>query len=287
MKKIMSITLVLLLVLVGCENQTLEQQTPIFESVCKDNPIKESCYTPSYDLEFVDTDKEEYLIEETFETEFLNQMPSNWLIYKNEEYSSKSVWAKVIEKDDNKILQMYSDGINAPMYPQGVAKPSTFVLSSKFNLDKSRKGEITGKIMIPEVEGNEVSFGVSTGAVNTASIIINQQMRLLVKIGGPFFYHSGNNDSGDTIDTGLTLNKGVFHQFTITWDAMLNQITVIYNNQSLKLYEGSFHISSRYNASETGDIYVPNVVRVTMPKGFDYHGFAFLDDVIVSHKEAK
>ncbi|PKK87555.1 MAG: hypothetical protein CVV63_00630 [Tenericutes bacterium HGW-Tenericutes-8] len=287
MKKTIVLLLMLLVFVSGCEQTEPVEQETVTESLCKNTPLAPNCYDPNFDLDFVETENQEYLINETFENEFNNQTPSNWLLYKNEEYSAQSAVAKVIALDDNKYVSMYSDGKNAPMYPQGVAKPASFILSTKFNLDTARKGVMTGKIMVPSVNGNEVSFGIYTGAVNTASIILDKQMKLYVKIGGPFFYHSGTADSGTLVDTGLTLSLDTFHRFTFEWDATTNEIIVIYHGETDQiLYQGTFHVSSRYNATENGEIIVPNVIKVTMPKALNMAGYACLDDVIVTRKGA-
>ncbi|HBT59647.1 MAG TPA: hypothetical protein DEA45_02360 [Acholeplasmataceae bacterium] len=290
MKKIiLSIALVLgSLTLSAC---TTKKEEPIVEtekeSVCKNQPLSSGCFDENFDLDFISTTKEEFLISETFENEFVNQQPYNWLLYRNQEYHADSVSARVVEVGENKVVQVYSDGKFSPPFPQGVAKPESLILSTKFNLDQTRSGVATGKIMVPSTEGNEVSFGVYTGAVNVASILIDRQMKLTVKIGGPFFYHSGNGDSGNYIDTGITLSRDEFQQFSFYWDGNLNELKVIFHQEvDHVLYEGNFHISSRINAEASGTIMVPNVFKVTMPKALNMTGFAYIDDIIVTRKGA-
>ncbi|MDR4968853.1 MAG: hypothetical protein RG740_04490, partial [Acholeplasmataceae bacterium] len=48
------------------------------------------------------------------------------------------------------------------------------------------------------------------------------------------------------------------------------------------LHTDEFHISNRVNAVASGEIMVPNVVRVTMMQNLP--GWAYLDDVIVERK---
>lgn len=290
MKKIVIsfILVIVTFILSGCDKT---KEEPIIEkekqSVCMNQPLASGCFDPDFDLEFISPEKEEYLISETFEDEFLNQQPYNWLLYRNQEYQADSVSARVVEMDGNKVVKVYSDGKYSPAYPQGVSKPESLILSTKFNLDETRAGIATAKIMVPSNEGNEVSFGIYTGAVNVASILIDRQMKVTVKIGGPFFYHSGNGDSGIYIDTNITLSRDEFHQFSFHWDGITNQLKVVFNQPTdIILYEGEFHISARTNAEATEFLQVPNVFKVTMPKALNMQGYAYVDDVIVTRKGA-
>lgn len=290
MKKIViSFILVSMTLTLGACDKTKEE--PIVDeekqSVCMEQPLSSGCFDPNFDLDFISPTKEEFLISETFETEFLNQQPYNWLLYRNQEYQADSVSARVVEMDGNKVVKVFSDGKYSPAFPQGVSKPESLILSTKFNLDQTRSGVATGKIMVPSNEGNEVSFGIYTGAVNVASILIDRQMKLTVKIGGPFFYHSGSGDSGIYIDTNLTLTRDEFHQFSFHWDGNTNLLKVVLNQTTdVILYEGEFHISARTNAVATEFLQVPNVFKVTMPKALNMQGYAYIDDVIVTRKGA-
>ena len=112
-----------------------------------------------------------------------------------------SLWLR--EGDEGKYVKMYSDGKWAPMYPQNAPTP-TFIFTTKFNLDKERKGVAYGSVLLPSEEllpegetYNSVTIGVATGAVNTISVTIGNDLKISVKVGGPFYYHSGNNDSGE------------------------------------------------------------------------------------------
>ncbi len=295
MKKIMIFQLVFVLIfLVGCSidtnitTTTLSQETTttqvlIEESPCKDTPLASGCFIPSDDLDFISSIPDEYLLNESFDTEVLNQQPMNWLLYTNSEYSRNGVFAKVLELEDNRYVQMYSDGLQKPLYPQSAPTP-TFIFSSKFNLDQTRAGVAYADVFIPSVDGNSVTVGVSTGAVNTISVIIDTDMSLLVKVGGPFYYYSQNGDGGDYYSTGITLEEDTWYRFRFDWDAETDYLaaTLITDTEDVLLFSGNFHISSRFNILPDGDILVPNVVKVTMPYGLS--GFAYLDNVIVERR---
>lgn len=269
-------------------NLPLAEDVDLVDYFCKFSPLSPECYTPSDDLDFISPHEPEYTIDETFELEMINQMPSNWLLYSNSEYKAGGVSARVVQMDGFRAVHMYSDGLQKPPYPQAAATP-TFIFTTKFNLDIDRKGVAVGLLMIPSTEGNSVTMGVSTGAVNTISVTIDREMNLSVKTGGPFFYYSGNNDAGDVIPTGRTLSRDTWYQFMFTWDAELNLIQAFIYDQSLGfvlLHEGAFHISNRYNAEVSGAILVPNVFRVTMPSGRNTSGYGYLANVSVSRKES-
>ena len=55
--------------LYGCEKENITEQATLVESECKNNPLSESCYAPSYDLDLISSEAPEFLIEETFEIE--------------------------------------------------------------------------------------------------------------------------------------------------------------------------------------------------------------------------
>lgn len=287
MKKWMIMMLLfMVIVLSGCQ----EEATNVIETpedyFCKDQPLSEACYTPSDDLDFISTVPVEYVITETFDTERVNQSPRNWLLYRNEEYAIDGVKAMIAEdNEDNRYVKMFSDGLKAPMYPQSAPTP-TFIFTTKFNLDIDRKGIMEGSLLIPsDVPGNPVSFGVSTGAVNTISVVIGSDLKLSVKVGGPYFYYSGTGDGGDTIATSHTLVKDSWYRFRFEWDASLNSVKAyLYVADTPQLlYSGGFHISNRVNALMSGMILVPNVVRVTMPRNYT-DGWAYLDNVMVERK---
>ena len=263
---------------------------------CKDIPLSEGCYVPSGDLDFQTSEPMEFTIDETFEFEMINQMPSNWLLYSNPEYRSNAVTARVVEMDGQRVVRMYSDGLQKPPYPQNAQTP-TFIFTTKFNLDQSRKGVAFGSLMIPtevvrsdqtvfENKTASVSMGVSTGAVNAISVVIGTDMKLSVKVGGPFFYYSGSGDGGEYIETPYTLDKDQWYDFKFEWDAALNIVRayLLTETDEVLLYEGPFHISNRFNAVASGDILVPNVFKVTMPSGRNAESYAFLKGVRVEHK---
>lgn len=292
MRKFILLFLAVLVILTGCASSTTttENLTTLYvptteaESPCKDTPLAEGCYVPSYLQTLVPEAPAEYTVEETFEAEFVDQMPGNWLLYSNEEYDPRGVWAKVaLDGEGNRYVNMYSDGLEKPMYPQNAPTP-TFIFTTKFNLDVERKGIATVRLMVPSVSPNSVSAGVSTGAVNVLSVTLSSTMALSVKVGGPFYYYSQNADAGTVIATGITLQHDVWYTFEFTWDAAENRITAawIEGETVHSLYAGAFPISSRYNATADGMIFVPNVVRVTMP--YQSSGYACLDDVIVARK---
>ncbi|HRY77905.1 MAG TPA: hypothetical protein P5154_03995 [Candidatus Izemoplasmatales bacterium] len=301
MKKLILLTMILLLgVLIGCQTTTTTPTsttstttttttsttttTTTGESPCKDTPLAEECYVPSYLLTRIPDVVEEFTLEETFESDFLQQMPPNWLLYSNEEYEPGGVSARVTESGDNRYVRMISDGLQRPMYPQGAPTP-TFIFTAKFNLDLDRKGVAIVDLYVPSVNGNAVTAGVSTGAVNAISVVLNNEMALSVKIGGPFYYYSQNNDAGVTLATGITLSRDQWHRFRFEWDAEINRVAVylVTNEGETLLHAGTFHLSNRFNAQPQGAILVPNVVRVTMPYG--QAGEAWLDNVIVFRKE--
>ncbi len=287
MKKILLIIMfILTFVLASCQENQEPTEEQLEDYFCKDQPLSEACYVPSDDLDFISTEPVEYVITETFDTERVNQAPRNWLLYRNEEYAIDGVKAIITQgMGENRYVRMFSDGLKVPMYPQSAPTP-TFIFTTKFNLDIDRKGVMEGSLWIPsEVPGNPVSFGVATGAVNTISVTIGSDMKLSVKVGGPYFYYSGTGDGGDTISTAHTLAKDTWYRFRFEWDANLNQIKAyMYVNQlPVALYSGTFHISNRVNAIMSGMILVPNVVRVTMPRNYT-SGWAYLDDVVVERK---
>ena len=265
----------------------LAEEVDLVDYFCKFTPLSPECYTPSDDLNFISPIEPEYTIDETFEFEMINQMPSNWLLYSNPEYKAGGVSARVVQMDGFRAVHMYSDGLQKPPYPQAAATP-TFIFTTKFNLDIDRKGVAIGSLMVPSTEGNSVTMGVSTGAVNTISVTIDRDMNLSVKTGGPFFYYSGNNDAGDTIPTGLVLQRDQWYTFVLVWDAEINQVQAylvdLDNEELVLLHEGPFHISNRYNAEASGAILVPNVFRVTMPSGRNLSGYSYLAFVKVDRK---
>ena len=225
-KRYIFVLLILLTVLVGCtEKEPVEQtiNTGIEISECRDTPLAEGCYIPSDDLNHISTDPVEYVIDENFDTERVNQAPRNWLLYKNEEYKTDGVKAMIAEDEiGNRFVKMYSDGLRAPAFPQSAPTP-TFIFTTKFNLDIDRKGIAYGSIMIPgDVSSNSVSLGVSTGAVNAISVVIDTDLKVNVKVGGPFFYYSGSGDGGTTYPTSFTLTKDSWYDFRFEWDASLN-----------------------------------------------------------------
>jgi hypothetical protein len=87
------------------------------------------------------------------------------------------------------------------------------------------------------------------------------------------------------VTTGITLTRDEWHRFRFEWDAALDRVAayLVVGESDTLLYQGSFHISNRFNAEAQGEILVPNVVRITMPYG--QAGEAWLDNVIVSRKE--
>ena len=269
------------------------QQRPFIESTgevdyfCKFSPLAPECYTPSDDLDFISPIPDEYTIEETFEYEMLNQMPSNWLLYSNAEYNAGGVSARVVQMDGFRAVRMYSDGLKKPPYPQAADTP-TFIFTTKFNLDIDRKGIAYGSLMIPTEDGNSVTMGVSTGAVNTISVTIGRDMKLSVKVGGPFFYYSGSNDAGTIYETTYTLEKDTWYDFKFSWDAELNliQAFIVIDEVETLLHEGEFHVSNRFNADPAGEILVPNVFKVTMPSGRNISGYSYLRNIIVERKVA-
>ncbi len=253
------------------------------ESPCKNNPLSSDCYIPSGDLDFITPNPIEYTILEDFNNEVLNQQPMNWLLFSNSEYKRNGVYAKVIDDGFNKYVEMFSDGLQRPLYPQSAPNP-TFIFSTKFNLDLARSGIAYADVMIPSENGNSVSVGVSTGAVNVISIIIDTDLSLLVKVGGPFFYYSQNGDGGIYHLTEIKLERDAWYSFRFDWDANTDFISaaLVIEDEIIPLYSGKFHVSNRFNGQQNGQIYVPNVLKVTMPYGRS--GIAYLDNVIVERR---
>jgi len=285
MRKLL-LLLLLMIMLAGCGKTGKDH-------FCKNNPFDEACYAPMEDLDFIPEEKEEFTIDEDFENEVLNQKPENWLLYADAEYEPGGVLAVVAEGDEGKYVKMYSDGKWAPMYPQNAPTP-TFIFTTKFNLDKERKGVAYGSVLLPSEdllpEGetyNSVTIGVATGAVNTISVTIGNDLKISVKVGGPFYYHSGNNDSGEKFATDKTAELDTWYRFKFVWDAEedLVQAYLIQDGEELLLHSGKFHVSNRYNAEADGEILVPNVFKVTMPRNLE--GWAFLDDVKVERRTGK
>ncbi|MDO9628599.1 MAG: hypothetical protein Q7I99_01755 [Acholeplasmataceae bacterium] len=289
MKKIVSVLVLMLTLIISACSEVGSPSTPVNleDYPCKDTPLAEGCFIPSSDLDHISANPEEYLINEVFDTERVGSNPRNWLLYRNQEYAVDGVRTVIAEETGgNRYVRMYSDGLRAPMYPQSAPTP-TFIFTTKFNLDIDRKGVAFANIMIPnDVSSNEVTLGVATGAVNTIGVTIGQDLKVSVKLGGPFFYYSGSGDGGDTIATSLTITKGNWYTFKFEWDASTNLVAAYLvddQNQTL-LHSGSFHISNRVNALANGDILVPNVFKVTMPRYSA--GWAYLDRVIVERKGA-
>lgn len=282
-KSLLMMVFIFMMILSACSEKTPE--LTIEDYACKDTPLKEGCYTPSNDLDFISPVAEEYLISETFETDRVNQMPRNWLLYRNEEYKADGVKATILELNENRYVELFSDGLKAPMYPQSAPNP-TFIFSTKFNLDIDKKGVAYVSVMLPSNKPTDaISFGVSTGAVNTISAVIGTDLKVKVKVGGPFFYYSGTADGGDEFSTAYTLNKDTWYTFKFEWDASLNLVSakIKQGENFVLLYSGQFHISNRVNALATGAILVPNVFKVTMPRNY-MNSYAYLDDVIVERK---
>ncbi|MDD3113190.1 MAG: hypothetical protein WCR28_03715 [Candidatus Izemoplasmatales bacterium] len=298
MKKILLILLFTVIVLGGCAEKTttdnqstttpitsLNSTTAIEESPCKDTPLADGCYIPMDDINFEEFVREEYTINETFETDMIGQIPRNWLLYMNAEYKPQGVMATVVEEEDNRFVEMYSDGRQRPMYPQNAPTP-TFIFSTKFNLDIQRKGVCYLDLMVPEENKNAVSAGISTGAVNTISITINNDYSVFVKVGGPFYYYSSNSDGGVYYETSVSVAPGVWSSFKLTWDADLNLVNayVIEGDSETLLVSVPFHVSNRFNAKSNGTILVPNVVKVTMPYG--QSGYAYIDNVVIEEADS-
>lgn len=290
MKKYIILLLVIgLFGLVGCQNNTKDQNGDVVietESPCKDNPFGEGCYTPSKDLDHISTDIEEFLVEDNFEGERINQKPRKWLIYSNPEYKAGAVDAKVLEEDGNKFVRLYSDGTAKPPYPQGAAQP-TLIFTTKFNLDLTKKGRLEIDVMVPEEENNQVSFGLSAGAVNVINFTINKDYKLSSKVGGPYFYFSGNADAGDTHGTDIVLSPNKWYKFEFNWDIKLDKVQSFIYIDGVKqlVVESAFHVSNHFNAKLNNDILGPNVVSITMPYSRLNVGYAFIDNVKVSRME--
>jgi hypothetical protein len=287
MKKMMILMLLIFsVILSACQEQGATVEETPEDYMCKDQPLSESCYRPSDDLDFISTDPVEYVISELFDTERVNQSPRNWLLYRNEEYAIDGVKAIITDGvDGNRFVRMFSDGLKKPPHPQSAPTP-TFIFTTKFNLDIDRKGIMEGSLMIPsDVPSNPVTLGVSTGAVNTISVTIGSDMKVSVQVGGPYFYYSGTGDGGDVFSTAHTLSKDIWYRFRFEWDASINNVKAyLYVSGNLvQLHSGAFHISNRVNALMSGMILVPNVVRVTMPRNY-MNGWAYLDNVVVERK---
>ena len=291
-QKILILLLFVLTVTFGCDQATtgpsvtttttitMTTQTTAQESPCKDTPLAAECFVTSSELDFIPPVPDEYTILEDFDSEKLNQMPINWLIFSNEEYQPNGVFAKVVETDTNRYVQMYSDGQERPTYPQSAPTP-TFIFTTKFNLDIDRKGIAFADVMVPAENRNSVTIGISTGAVNTISVTIDTDLSVFVKVGGPFYYYSQNGDGGDYYDTDIVAIPDTWYRFRFEWNAEEDNVKAYWidGENEVLLFDGQFHISSRFNAAPDGEIMVPNVFRVTMPYGLS--GYAYLDNVKV------
>lgn len=282
-KSILGVLVIFTLLLSAC---TEKAPIDIVEDyACKDTPLAEGCYIPSEDLNFISPVTDEYTISETFETDRINQMPRNWLLYRNEEYKADGVKATIVEKSGNRVVELFSDGLKAPMFPQSAPNP-TFIFTTKFNLDIDRKGVAYASVMLPSDKPTDsISFGVSTGAVNAIQAVIGSDLKVKIKVGGPFFYHSGTADGGDEYSTSYTVVKDTWYTFKFEWDASINQVkaSLKQGDTYVSLYQGTFHISNRVNALITGAILVPNVFKVTMPRNY-MNSYAYIDDVIITRQ---
>lgn len=275
--------------IVGCQNNSEEPNGDKIietESPCKDNPFGEGCYNPSKDLDHISTEIEEFLVEDDFEGERTDQKPRKWLIYSNPEYKAGAVDAKVLEEDGNKFVRLYSDGSAKPPYPQGAAQP-TLIFTTKFNLDLTKKGQLEIDVMVPEEENNQVSFGLSAGAVNVINFTISKDYKLSSKVGGPYFYFSGNADAGQTHPTDIVITPGKWYKFLFTWDIEQDKVqSFIYlDDQKELVVDSAFHVSNHFNAKLDNEILGPNVISVTMPYSRLNVGYAFIDNVKVSRME--
>lgn len=276
MKKIFLI--ILLLFLMGCNNEK-EKSSP-----CKDNPLSEECYVPTGDLNHISPIRDEYLVSETFEEERVGQTPRNFLLYENSEYRPGMAVAKVEEVSGNKYVSLFSNGKGRPPYPQN-APTSTLIFTTKFNLDQTKKGALKIDMMVPSENNNVVHFGLSAGAVNTMSFIIDKEYNLRLKVGGPFYYYSGNNDGGDETNLNMKITPDVWHTFEIHFDVNENSLKAYMHKPNLTLlHETTFHVSNRFNAKQDGEILVPNNVKITMPAG-NFEGFAYTDNISVFRLE--
>lgn len=269
----------MLVFLVGCAKTPTQK-----ESACKDNPLSDTCYTPSKDLNHISPIADEFLVDDTFEAEREGQMPRNFLLYENSEYKPGYVHAKVIKAEDNQYVELFSNGRGRPPYPQN-APTSTLIFTTKFNLDQTGKGILKLDMMVPSTENNEVHFGLSAGAVNVMSFVIKKDYSLHLKKGGPFFYYSGNNDGGEVINLNKTITPDQFITFEIHFNVKENNLKAFIHEATITLlHESTFHRSNRFNAKEDGAILGPNNVKITMPAGI-LEGFAYVDNVFVGRME--
>jgi len=287
MKKYILFSLFILLIILGACTQVPSESTPkdLENYHCKDTPLAAGCYIPSSDLNHISPITEEYLINEIFDGERVGSVPRNWLLYRNEEYSVNGVIARIAEESSgNKYVEMYSDGLKVPIYPQNAPLP-TYIFTSNFNLDIARKGVAYASVMMPSNKtSNAFAVGLATGSVNSVSVVVNKEGMVSIKLGGGYFYYSQSGDGGITVQTSLKLNKDNWYNFKFEWDGSENLIKVfhIIDDQENLLYSGEFHESNRVNSLENGAILVPNIFRVTMPRASS--GWAYLDNVIVERK---
>jgi hypothetical protein len=298
-----SLAVLILLILWGCQARTTETTEPLtttipptllsttstmtdIESPCKDTPLAEGCFVPSSDLNHLSPVHEEFTITETFDDERVNQQPKNWLLYSNSEYLAGGVYARVEYVEDNGFVRLFSDGAKKPPYPQGAATP-TFIFTSKFNLDQTKAGSMAVSLMVPDTNNNSVSAGVSTGAVNTISVTIDNDYSVFVKVGGPYYYYSGTGDGGTYYPTDIVVQPNTWIRFKFTWDAADNLVQAYFVDGvgETLLVAVPFHVSNRFNATAEGAILVPNLVRVTMPYG--QSGIAYLDECIVERSDGE
>lgn len=291
MKKVFSILLLFVVVLITTSCRDKNEIKVTFESECGKDPFASECYEEPT-IALAPEEKEEKELSDNFNSYRIGNTPSKWVLFKDEEYKGDEVTARVESEnpDDpnaNKYVKMTSDGSLKHKYPadgtDSISYQPTFVFSSDFNLSETKKGVATGKIKIDPTNQANVEFSIATGAVNSIGVILKTDGTIQVKKGGPFFYYNGANEAGDFLDTDFTYSKGIWIEFKFEWDVNANKIEAFIkeNNEYKSLNNGNtaFHISNRGNALQRNPIIPPNVIRVIMP--FNQVGVAYLDDINV------
>lgn len=286
-KNLFTLTLVLMMsvfialgALAGCDKEK--------DSIYKNKPFDGVTLGPSQTLVKPEAEDLEKVFDDNFDNANINSMPSNWKLYSDANYKTTSQSARIVAGEEgNRYVKLTSTGLNYPPYPAGDPVPS-FNFTREFNLDASKKGVAYASLMVPSVKieelgkqtegdviNNEVTFSVASGSVNVISVTITKSYKLVVKRGGLFYYYTNKNVAVyEDLGAYSTVSPDTWYTFKLEWDAAQNMVraSIKVGESFVKLVEGTFHESNRFLAEPQGNIIVPNVVSIRMPKKADGGG---------------
>jgi hypothetical protein len=283
---------ILMLLIVGCNGSNGTSSTLLSDYACKDNIYSEGCFSAiSPEIDSENKEDEEITFDETFELDMVNSQPFSWLLFRSDIYKYDTVEAKVLSKDDvefitptgDKVLRLYSQGNVEPLY----YPKSTLIFTRKFNLHEKGYGVAEATILIPENQGNEINFEVVTGSANIIGIEINPDLNGKVNViaGDVFYFYQGTTV---VEPTNLIIEKNTWYTFRLEWNINEDKVAAYYyDNETgdlIKLYEGNFHQSVRFNTKKDGEPLAPDHIRFSMPFNVTKNGYAFVDSVKVASK---